>query len=185
MKSIIILVITCSIGLSSFSQQTPEELKAMMDSMKVLEKQSQELMKQLNNMQSAPNPFQTPALPTTTKPTPKKSNPTIQANIYLPAKNVALLAQAKSFNGQQLMAFYKKSAQGFYSAFKKPKEKQQLDSVFAQSSANAINSIASVHFLNRRYDAAILCMLKILEKDSSNVRAASNLGTFCVAAGVP
>lgn len=160
---------------------TPEQITKMKDSLEaVYRKFTEGMNNQVADFKKAMgNPVNNK--PATTVSAPKvKTEP-----IRLPAKKITLLAAAKPFSGAQLKLFYKNSVTQFSSRFKKPEEKKKLDTVFANSSPGLLNAMATAAFLNNNYDAAILYMLKILENDSSNVRAASTLGAFCVTAGVP
>lgn len=182
MKRLVLVLVAAAFSGNIFAQDLGaiQKLKDSIEkSMKLFEQEIKQKTAEMKNIR----------LDDSQKQPGKSGLPAAQQNpakkIKLPIKNVVLLSKAKPFNGAQLVAFYKKSAASFYSTHKKPEEKKKLDSLFITASPNILNELATAAFLQTKYDAAILYMLKILERDSSNSRAASTLGTFCVTAGVP
>lgn len=178
------LLLILSLVQNSFSQSV-EDLKRMMDSLQKSTKGFEEaLKKQAQQMQSVdlrkPNASKLPGA--------KSASPDffeVEPLPGLPEKKTLLLAKALPFNGAQLKQFYSNSYKGYYAAVKDPKEKKRVDSFFANSSTAALSQLAAIAFFNTQYDRAILYSLRILERDSSNIRAASNLAAICNGAGVP
>lgn len=165
--------------------QTIDDIKRMMDSMQKASKGFEETMKkQAEQMKSVdlrnPGAVKSPAIKSS-----KDDLFDVESLASLPQKKVAVLAKAVPFTGAQLKQFYRTSLNGYYAVVKDPKEKKRVDSFFARSSTGLLSQLAAVAFLNTQYDRAILYSLKILEADSSNVRAASNLAAICNGAGVP
>lgn len=180
------LAILCMLLLKQTAfTQTIDDVKRMMDSLQKSTKGLEEtLKKQAQQMQSVDLRNPGAKMP----PAVKMSGSDIfdaEPLGPLPQKKTLVLTKAVPFTGVQLKQFYSNSYKSYYASVKDPKEKKRVDSFFKTSSNAVLSQLAAIAFFNTQYDRAILYSLRILEKDSSNVRAASNLAAICNGAGVP